>query len=74
MTEKHEQIDKVYGPHTLQLGKFGWLTQLWLRFFVWTTYIHETPRGIVVYKQVGRTMYVLGAVQKLNQVDQPGLS
>lgn len=67
MTEK---IDAVYGPHTLQFARFGWFTRLWLRFFVWTTYIHETPQGTVVYKKVGGTLYVLGAARKLNQADE----
>lgn len=68
MTEK---VDEVFGPHTLHLARFGWLTKLWLRFFVWTTYIHETPDGIVVYKKVGSTMYVLGVVRKAQQCDHP---
>lgn len=66
-----EKVDKVYGPHTLQFAKFGWFTQVWLRFFVWTTYVHESPQGIVVYKKVGRTMYVLGVCRKQNQADLP---
>jgi hypothetical protein len=66
-----EKVDRVYGPQTLQLSRFGWLTKLWLRLFVWTTYVHETPQGIVVYKKVGNVMYVLGVARKQNQVDVP---
>lgn len=69
-----EKVDKVYGPHTLQLSRFGFLTTLFLRLFVWKTYIHETPQGIVVYKLWGGTMFVLGAVRKPGQCDQAELS
>lgn len=69
-----EQIDKVYSPATMHLAKFGFFTSLFLRLFVWTTYIHETPYGVVVYKKCGTTMYILGATRKPSQAEQAGLS
>lgn len=69
-----EQFEKVYGPDTIHLHRFGYLTGLLLKLFVWTTYIHETHEGIVVYKKWGNTMFVLGVVRKPSQMDQAGMS
>lgn len=65
-----DQIAHVYGPHTLHLSRFGFLTRLFLRLFVWTTYVHDTPEGVVVYKKLGNTMYILGAARKASQSSQ----
>lgn len=69
MTDK---IEKTYGPFTMEFSRFGWFT----RFVIWflPTYIHETPDGIVVYKRWQKDMYILGAVRKPTQAEQPRLS
>lgn len=69
-----EQFDSVYGPDTLHLSRFGLLTGWFLKLFVWTTYVHETPQGIVVYKKWGKTMFVLGMARKPSQCDRARMS
>jgi len=61
-------IDKVFGPHTMHLSRFGRLTKLFLLFRPYI--VHESDQGIVVYKIWRGTMYVFGIVRKPTQCEK----